>query len=127
MSVGGRSKFRAELNVTPLIDVLVVLLITLMIILPSLSHGLDALVPQPPDQKASSPRDDVVLTVPRNGMIRLNQEKPVTLAGLDQRLKVLFKNAAHHVIFLRGDKDLDFRQVAEVIDMPGALAWGGLR
>lgn len=50
-------------------------------------------------------------------MIRLNQEKPVTLAGSDQRLKVLFKNAAHHVIFLRGDKDLDFRKIADVIDI----------
>ena len=69
------ASIRAELNVTPLIDVPQVLMITFMIILPSLSHGLDALVPQPPDQKASSPRDDVVLTVLRNGMIRLNQAR----------------------------------------------------
>jgi biopolymer transport protein ExbD len=48
--------------------------------------------------------------------VRLNQET-VAVADLGERLHVVLKNAANHVIFVRGDKDLDFRQIAEVIDI----------
>jgi len=116
MSIGGPARLRAEPNVTPMIDILLVLIVTFLLITPKLSRGLDALVPQPADEKQSSPRQDVVITVLRDGNVRLNQE-PLALSDLDERLKVIFKNAANHVIFVRGEKDLDFRQVAEVIDI----------
>ena len=114
MSLGAHRK--AEMNVTPLIDVLLVLIIIFLVITPSLSHGHNALVPQTSDQKASTPRDDIVLTVLGNGTVRLNQET-VAIAELDGRLKTVFKNAANHLIFIRGNKDLDFHHVAEVIDI----------
>jgi len=115
-SPGGSSQRQAEMNVTPLIDILLVLLIIFMVITPSLSTGLDTLVPQPSDQKPSSPRDDTVITVLADGTVRLNQEI-IAVSDLGERLKATFKNAAHHVIFLRGAGDLDFQQVAEVIDI----------
>jgi biopolymer transport protein TolR len=115
ISLGG-SRPKAELNVTPLIDVLLVLLIIFMVISPSLSNGLNTLVPQPSDQKPSPSTEDIVLTVLANGTVRLNQET-VAVADLEKRLKGLFMNAADHVVFVRGDKNLDFEQVAEVIDI----------
>ena len=116
MSVGGGSHQKAEMNVTPLIDVLLVLIIIFLVVMPSLSHGLKTSVPETSDQKPSAPRDDIVVTVVGNGTVRLNQES-VALEDLDGRLKAVFKNAANHAIFVRADKDLDFQQVAEVIDI----------
>ena len=116
MTAGGGSHQKAEMNVTPLIDVLLVLIIIFLVVMPSLSHGLKTSVPETSDQKPSTPRDDIVVTVFGNGMVRLNQES-VALEDLDSRLKAVFKSAANHAIFVRADKDLDFRQVAEVIDI----------
>ncbi len=113
MSLGGR---KAEMNVTPLIDVLLVLIIIFLLVTPTLSTGLKARVPQNPDEKSAPPIDDIVLSVLADGTVRLNEET-VAVADLEERLKVVFKNAANHVIFVRGDKDLTFNYVAEVIDI----------
>lgn len=116
MSLGGGSHQRAEMNVTPLIDVLLVLIIIFLLITPSLSHGFNALVPEPADHTPVSPRDDIVVTVIGDGTVRLNQET-VAITDLDERLKTVFKNAANHVIFIRGNRELHFHHVAEVIDI----------
>ena len=116
MSVGGNSHQKAEMNVTPLIDVLLVLIIIFLLVQPQLSHGLKTSAPEPSDHKASTPQDDIVVTVLGNRIVRLNQES-VELEDLDGRLKDVFKNAPNHVIFVRADKDMKFQQVAEVIDI----------
>jgi biopolymer transport protein ExbD len=68
-----------------------------------------------------------VITVHTDRTIQINQEERIEVANLEERLKLLFKNAPHHVVFVRGGKDLDFGQVAEVIDhrqgAPGWIEW----
>ena len=91
--------------------------IQLVVIQPTPSHGLKAEAP-PSDKNAAAgaPRDDIVITVLHDHTVRLNQEA-VELGDLEGRLHELFKNAVHHVIFVRGVKDLDFEEVAHVIDI----------
>ena len=89
---------------------------TFMVIMPSLSTGLKAHIPQNPDDKSAPPLDNIVISVLGDRTVRINEER-VALGDLEERLKAIFKNAANHVIFIRGDKTLDFNQIAEVIDI----------
>jgi biopolymer transport protein TolR len=106
------------MNVVPLIDILLVLLVIFMII-PKYSVGLDALVPQPAERTDRTPPPDeevVVVQVLANGMLRINQE-PVTLDRLSARLQEVFKLRAAHVAFIRSDAPVEFGVVASVIDV----------
>jgi len=118
MLAGGDRGQKADINMTPMIDVLLVLIIIFMVITPTVSRGLDALVPQSPDQQQPTPPPvhDVVITVQADRTLLLNQE-PVALAALRDRLARLFQSSPHRVIFVRGAKELEFQAVAEVIDI----------
>jgi biopolymer transport protein TolR len=109
---------RAEINMTPMIDVLLVLIIIFMVITPIAPRGLEALVPQQPrtGPEPVAPTQDIVVTVRSDGTNLLNRE-PLDSAGLQARLTRLYAAGATRVIFVRGDKDIEFRRVAEVIDM----------
>src|SRR5258708_21187202 len=116
MSLGGSAQRKAEMNVTPMIDVLLVLIIIFMVIMPSLSTGLPALVPQPPDQKTSAPADDIVISVVGDGTGRINQDT-VALPELGDRFKAVFRNSTKHVTFVPGGIALDFQQIAPLISL----------
>jgi biopolymer transport protein ExbD len=107
---------KADINVTPMIDVLLVLLIIFMTI-DFRTTGLDAKVPQPaPADSANQPTTDIVVTVRSDDTVRLNQE-PVALADLQSRLVTLYKNRPTRVLFVRAEGDPPFEQVARVIDL----------
>ena len=117
MSLGGRGT-KSEINMTPMIDVLLVLIIIFMVIAPTDTVGLRALVPQSaPATAAPEPeRHDIVVSVYANGRVALNQEE-MSLAELKKRLDILFRNTGNAVIFVRGDKGLLYQEVAVVIDL----------
>jgi biopolymer transport protein ExbD len=112
------AKGKAEINVTPMIDVLLVLIILFMVITPLTPTGLRALVPQPlPPGRGDRPqRRDIVLTVGKNELVLINGER-VEFSMLPGRLARIFQARGDDVIFITGDKDLEFRRIAEVIDV----------
>jgi len=108
---------RSEINMTPMIDVLLVLLVIFMVLTPVTTKGLPALVPQPPDSLTpnQAQANDVVVTVCRDLAILLNQDA-VSRAELPARLAGIFRLRPHGALFVRGDKDLPYGAVADVID-----------
>ena len=119
MAVSGSRGPKADINMTPMIDVLLVLIIIFMVITPLTPHGLEALVPQPPPPNAKPNQSDlrtVVIVIDKDKSLKINQD-PVDVANLGSRLEEIFKTRAERVVFVKGDPDLEFASVAQAIDI----------
>jgi biopolymer transport protein TolR len=120
---GGKGGAIAEMNVVPLIDILLVLLIIFMVITPLTPKGLDTLVPQPNPNQQQNPELEnktVVVQVLMQGrvccLLKINQED-ATWDGLGKRLEDIFKDRADKIAFVKGDSDVLFQEVARAIDI----------
>jgi len=123
MTTGGGGGNMADINVTPMIDILLVLLIIFMVIVPVTPKGLDALVPQPPkDPQKEPPKTDRTIVVQvfyHAGAVptyKIN-DTDVDRRDLLPRLTEIYANRAERVMFVRGDDDLNFAYIADVIDV----------
>ncbi|HYW46148.1 MAG TPA: biopolymer transporter ExbD [Bryobacteraceae bacterium] len=119
MAVGGHGGPKSDINMTPMIDVLLVLIIIFMVIVPLVPKGLEALVPQPPppNQKANeSDQRTVVIVIDKNHSFMINQDA-VDLNNLGSRLSDIFKTRAERVVFVKGAPELEFQWVAKAIDI----------
>jgi biopolymer transport protein ExbD/biopolymer transport protein TolR len=119
---GGTDKAVSDINVTPLIDVLLVLLIIFMVIVPVTPKGLETLIPQPPKDKTVDNTSDrtIVVQIQANGKgeptYLINQDV-FPKSQLEAKLADIFSTRQEKVMFVKGDASLDFSKVAEVIDM----------
>jgi len=120
MAVGGPGGGpKADINMTPMIDVLLVLIIIFMVITPLTPKGLEALVPQPPPPNQKVQEDNtrtVVIVINKDKSMMINQEV-TDETKLGQRLEEIFKTRAERVVFVKGDSDLEFKEVAKAIDI----------
>ncbi len=130
MVMGGGGGYSSDINVTPMIDVLLVLLIIFMVIVPVTPKGLEALVPQPPKDKKvdNTPERTIVVQVlheaGKNPSYKINETVvyngvggPAAQKELLARLTEIYANRAERIMFVKGDDNVDFRYVAEVIDI----------
>jgi biopolymer transport protein TolR len=106
---------QAQINVTPLIDVLLVLLIIFMIIIPQKSTGLAANVPQPAPDSSAAPQNDIVVNVGEHREVTINTQ-PVPWEELRTRLQQVFARRPNGVLFVTAAREADFEDVAAVID-----------
>jgi biopolymer transport protein TolR len=125
MTTGGGGGYSSDINMTPMIDILLVLLIIFMVIVPVTPKGLDALVPQPPKTKTAQPQQSdrtIVVQVFATGVVptyKIN-DTDVAKGELLPRLTEIYANRAERVMFVRGDDNVDFRYIADVIDIARA-------
>ena len=121
------AKVSSEINVTPMVDVMLVLLIIFMVITPLTPKGLDALVPQPPppnQPKNNTPDRTIVVQLMDHGPnqipgVKINQDD-ATFDTLQGRLADIFKTRAEKVMFVKADDNIPFANVASVIDLAHA-------
>lgn len=123
-SMAGGGPSRPQINVTPLIDVLLTLIIVFMLVVSQQQErGVEAQVPQP-DPKQAEPVQElrtVVIQVvwtakDQPPVLKINQEE-VKREDLEARVEEIFLKRAEKVVFVRGDDDVDFEYVADVIDV----------
>lgn len=112
----------SEMNVTPLIDVLLVLLIIFMVVTPVPPRGLATVVPQPPDKPSQvTPEGTIVVQLLDRGVgqeptVKINQEA-ATWESLQVRLTDVYKMRAEKVMFVKADDNVAFQSVAKAIDI----------
>lgn len=119
MAVGGHGGPSHDINVTPLIDVLLVLIIIFMVIQPLHPSGLKALVPQPNHNKTPPPSNQdrtIVVQVLDGGQVKINDQS-VTWETLGPQLADIYKTRAQKVMFVKGDDDIQFGLIAHAIDI----------
>jgi biopolymer transport protein TolR len=113
---GTASRFRpmSEINVTPLVDVMLVLLIVFMITAPLLTVGVPVDLPQTKAEAIADPQEPIVLTLQKDGHIYL-QETPVDFETLVAKLQAITENKPDTTIFVKGDKTVAYGEVMKLM------------
>jgi biopolymer transport protein TolR len=114
---GGGAGVRSEINITPLVDVVLVLLIIFMVMTPTMLKELSVIVPEKSDQQQPAPTitDQVIVGVTRENKVTVNQE-PIDEAKVADRIHDLMQSHADKLVFFDIDDEADYGEVVHVMD-----------
>jgi biopolymer transport protein TolR len=127
MNTGGRNgrhgRYRplAEINVTPMVDVMLVLLIIFMVTAPLMTSGVSVDLPKTNAQPLNSDSEPLTVSIKADGSIFL-QEQAIDISDIIAKLQAIAQNNPERRIFVRGDKDLAYGRIMEVM---GTITQGG--
>jgi TolR protein len=111
---GGDRKLMSEINVTPLVDVMLVLLIIFMVAAPMMMQGMDVQLPQTQAKAISSQEERLVITLNKKQEIFINEYR-VSRGELQEKLKILYQNKKEGEVFLRADRALPYGFVVQIM------------
>jgi biopolymer transport protein TolR len=122
MKAGGDDEFGAaplsEINVTPMVDVMLVLLVIFMVAAPLMTVGVPVQLPRTVAQKVAQPRTPLVVSIDRNGRVFVGEDE-FGPEAIGPRLAALAKDAPDQVVLVRGDRDVDYGRVMTVVGQVG--------
>lgn len=123
MAMGGQNNNRAvmaEINVTPLVDVMLVLLVIFMVTAPMMQQGVQVNLPKADTKAMTPPEESVVVSVDKNGKLFIDKEE-ISQADLRNRLSTMFASRAKKEVFLKADAGVPYGDVVRAMaDIKGA-------
>ena len=119
---GSRYRPMSEINVTPLVDVMLVLLVVFMVTAPLLTVGVPVDLPQTQAPPINEPKEPLVITVNRDGAVFI-QETGVDIESLVTRLQAITGSNPDAVLYVRGDKDINYGRVLEIMSLVTAAGF----
>jgi biopolymer transport protein TolR len=111
---GGDKKLMSEINVTPLVDVMLVLLIIFMVAAPMMMQGMDVQLPQTQSKAISSREERLVVSLNKKQEIYINEYR-VSRSELQEKLKILYQNKKDGEVFLRADRSIPYGFVVQIM------------
>ncbi|HVR38815.1 MAG TPA: biopolymer transporter ExbD [Thermoanaerobaculia bacterium] len=121
MQVGGSGNIKSDINVTPLVDVVLVLLIIFMVITPVVQMGY--LVKVPPKAPANLPpsavQDQIILRLLAGGRVMINKEE-MTMEQFQPRIREIIKGNTSKMVFFSGGRDVDYESTIKFLDLARA-------
>jgi biopolymer transport protein TolR len=116
MSVGSGGGPKSDINITPLVDVLLVLLIIFMVITPILQKGFATQVPQKAESVSNAPSTAIVLSIARDGSMSINRQ-PVSLQDLGEKLGAIYATRADKILFVDAEDKASYESVVKALDI----------
>lgn len=123
---GGGSRLKTEINVAPLVDVMLVLLIVFMVAAPLLSVGVPVELPKTDAKSLPSQQEPITVTIDSNGLIYLGEQTEISLEELTPRLTAIAQNGYEERIYIRGDGASDYADVMRVMARINAAGYSNI-